>query len=44
MRQGLGYHMERKRGTFKVKLSDAPIRCLFGHIAGSSEVFFVPQN
>jgi hypothetical protein len=44
MRQGLDYHMERKRGTFKVKLSGAPIRCLFEHTAGSLAVFFVPQN
>jgi hypothetical protein len=27
--------MERNRGTFKVKLSAAPIPCVFGHIAGS---------
>jgi hypothetical protein len=32
--------MERNRGTFKVKLSAAPIPCGFGHIAGSSGGIF----
>jgi hypothetical protein len=39
IRQGLDYHMERKRDAFKVKLSATPIRCRFGHIAGCLMVF-----
>jgi hypothetical protein len=42
VRQGLGYHMERKRGAFKVKLSAASIRCLFDDIASSRPAFLVP--
>jgi hypothetical protein len=34
IRQGLGYHMERKRGAFKVKLGAAPNRFPFEHIVG----------
>jgi len=42
MRQGLEHHMERKRGIFKVKFGNAPIRRLFGHIKGSATVISVP--
>jgi len=34
--------MERKRGTFKVKLSEAPIRCPIEQSADRLTVFFVP--
>ena len=34
--------MERKRGTFKVKLGAAPIRGWFDHIADPQAVFLVP--
>src|SRR5436309_2651248 len=36
IRQGLGYHMERKRDAFKAKLSAAPIR---GHQAHPGRYF-----
>jgi hypothetical protein len=35
IRQGLEYHMERKRDAFKAKLSAAPIGRRFERIAGS---------
>jgi hypothetical protein len=34
--------MERKRGTFKAKLSEAPFRCLLEHTGARSAVFLVP--
>jgi hypothetical protein len=35
IRQGLGYHMERKRDAFKAKLSAAQIPSAFEHRPGS---------